>query len=166
MWSGAALFRARAAGAHRLAQTASLGRWANCKRTSRAGMSGVVSRWLGSVEGLPEIAERLLRVQIENRPALDVIRLYDSPDSCSTAIPPYFTPTAAIIMPMASRWTKRSTVSWRRCSASYQARLAVSGYRCELMENSIAGWAPRTMLNQAMSFNKKHCGKESLWMNY
>ena len=45
-----------------LAQTASLGRWANCKNTSRSGMSGVVSRWLGSVEALPEIAERLLRV--------------------------------------------------------------------------------------------------------
>ena len=36
-----------------LAQTASLGRWANCKNTSRAGMSGVVSRWLGGVEHLP-----------------------------------------------------------------------------------------------------------------
>jgi len=33
-----------------LAQTASIGRWANCKDTSRAGMSGVVSRWLGGVE--------------------------------------------------------------------------------------------------------------------
>src|SRR5207253_6935636 len=54
-----------------LAQTASLGRWANCKNTSRAGMSGVVSRWLGSIEALPGIAERLLRVQLENRPALE-----------------------------------------------------------------------------------------------
>src|SRR5579883_2192772 len=61
-----------------LAQTATLGRWANCKDTSRGGMSGVVSRWLGGVEVLPEIGTRLLRVQIENRPALDVIRLYDS----------------------------------------------------------------------------------------
>src|SRR5258708_29955695 len=60
-----------------LAQTASLGRWANCKNTSRAGMSGVVSRWLGSVEGLPDVAERLLRVQIENRPAVEIIKLYD-----------------------------------------------------------------------------------------
>src|SRR5258708_6284748 len=51
-----------------LAQSASLGRWANCKATSRAGMSGVVSRWLGAAAMLPEIAERLLRVQIENRP--------------------------------------------------------------------------------------------------
>src|SRR5439155_3054066 len=49
-----------------LNQTASLGRWANCKNTSRAGMSGVISRWLGGVAMLPQIAERLLRVQIEN----------------------------------------------------------------------------------------------------
>src|SRR5262245_55397972 len=59
-----------------LAQTASLGRWANCKNTSRAGMSGVVSRWLGSVAMLPEIAERLLRVQIENRTAIQFISFY------------------------------------------------------------------------------------------
>ncbi|MDO8426621.1 MAG: DNA adenine methylase, partial [Deltaproteobacteria bacterium] len=58
-----------------LAQTATLGRWANCKNTSRAGMSGVVSRWLGGVEALDDIAMRLLRVQIENRPAIDMIKL-------------------------------------------------------------------------------------------
>ena len=74
-----------------LAQTATLGRWANCKNTSRAGMSGVVSRWLGSLKGLPEIAERLLRVQIENRPAIEVIKLYDSPKTlfyCDPALCP------------------------------------------------------------------------------
>ncbi len=47
-----------------LAQTASEGRWAHCKLTSRAGMAGAVSRWLGSVEGLSEITQRLLRVQM------------------------------------------------------------------------------------------------------
>lgn len=72
-----------------LAQTASVGRWANCKDTSRAGMSGVVSRWLGGVEMLPEIAARLLRVQIENRPAVDVVRLYDSSRTLFYCDPPY-----------------------------------------------------------------------------
>lgn len=57
-----------------LAQTASEGRWAHCKLTSRAGMAGAVSRWLGSVEGLAEIAQRLLRVQIENGPAMNSCR--------------------------------------------------------------------------------------------
>lgn len=36
-----------------LAQTSSEGRWAHCVLTSRAGMAGAVSRWLGAVEGLP-----------------------------------------------------------------------------------------------------------------
>ena len=40
-----------------LAQTASLRRWAHCRLTSQAGMAGAVSRWLGSVEGLFEIAK-------------------------------------------------------------------------------------------------------------
>ena len=72
-----------------LAQTASLGRWANCKNTSRAGMSGVVSRWLGGINALDTIAQRLIRVQIENRPAIDVISLYDSSQTLFYCDPPY-----------------------------------------------------------------------------
>ena len=72
-----------------LAQTATLGRWANCKNTSRSGMSGVVSRWLGGIDGLPEVAERLARVQVENRPALDVVRLYDDEGTLFYCDPPY-----------------------------------------------------------------------------
>src|SRR5437868_2999246 len=72
-----------------LAQTASSGRWANCLLTSRAGMAGAVSRWLGSVEGLSEIAQRLLRVQIEHAPAVDVIRRYDSEELLIYCDPPY-----------------------------------------------------------------------------
>ena len=72
-----------------LAQTASSGRWAHCRLTSRAGMAGAVSRWLGSVEGLSEIAQRLLRVQIENDTAVDVIKRYDSPETLFYCDPPY-----------------------------------------------------------------------------
>src|SRR5437667_10127227 len=60
-----------------LAQTASLGRWANCKNTSRAGLSGVVSRWLGSIEMLPNSAQRVPRVQSETHPAQALIRRDD-----------------------------------------------------------------------------------------
>jgi len=72
-----------------LAQTASIGRWANCLQTSRAGMAGAVSRWLGSVEGLEWIATRLLRVQIENDSAINVIQRYDSLGTLFYCDPPY-----------------------------------------------------------------------------
>ncbi len=40
-----------------LAQKSSEGRWAHCVLTSRDSMSGAVSRWLGSIEGLPQIVQ-------------------------------------------------------------------------------------------------------------
>jgi len=70
-----------------LAQTASSGRWANCLLTSRAGMAGAVSRWLGSVEDLSEIVQRLLRVQIENSLAIDIIKRYDSEETLFYCLP-------------------------------------------------------------------------------
>src|SRR5512147_3063428 len=72
-----------------LAQTASNGRWANCLNTSRAGMSGAVSRWLGAIDDLPEIAVRLIRVQIEHDEAITVIQRYDSTDTLFYCDPPY-----------------------------------------------------------------------------
>lgn len=148
-----------------LAQKASLGRWANCKNTSRAGMSGVISRWLGSVEGLPEIAERLLRVQIENRPALDVITLYDSPNTLFYCDPPY---------PHESRGDSNAyefemTVQEHEELASIlhlaKGRVAVSGYRCELMDRLYGDWscmeAPEKLCHSA-----KQPRTEALWMNY
>ena len=71
-----------------LAQKASSGRWAHCKLTSRAGMAGAVSRWLGAVEDLPLIAQRLLRVQIENAPAIEVIKRYDSEETLFYCLAP------------------------------------------------------------------------------
>ncbi|MBF2008253.1 MAG: DNA adenine methylase [Chlorogloeopsis fritschii C42_A2020_084] len=64
-----------------LAQTASFGRWAHCKLISRAGMAGAVSRWLGSIDDLSMIVQRLQRVQIECSPAIEVIKRYDSEET-------------------------------------------------------------------------------------
>ncbi len=52
-------------------------------------MSGAVSRWLGSSYDLVDIAARLLRVQIDNRKAVEVIRAYDSPNTLFYCDPPY-----------------------------------------------------------------------------
>ena len=116
-----------------LAQTASIGRWANCKDTSRAGMSGVVSRWLGGVEALPQIAERLLRVQIENRPAIDVIKLYDSERTLTYCDPPYVHDTRGDSKAYGYEMTDAQHRELAETLNQVQGRVAISNYDCALM---------------------------------
>jgi DNA adenine methylase len=148
-----------------LAQTASLGRWANCKRTSRAGMSGVVSRWLGSVEGLPEIAERLLRVQIENRPALEVIRLYDDPATLLYCDAPYVHASRGDSRAYSFEMDDTAHRELARTLANCAAKVAVSGYRCALMDELYRGWA-RADAQPKHCHSIKKMRREALWMNY
>jgi len=148
-----------------LAQTASLGRWANCKNTSRAGMSGVVSRWLGSVEGLPEIALRLLRVQIENRPALEVIRLYDSPGTLFYCDPPYVHSTRGDAKAYGFEMKDAEHIALARTLKQCKGKIAISGYRCDLMDELFDEWRRADSLPKHCHSVKK-VRQEALWMNY
>lgn len=116
-----------------LAQTASIGRWANCKNTSRNGMSGVISRWLGSIETLPDIADRLLRVQIENRPAIDVIKLYDSKETLFYCDPPYIHGTRGDSNAYKYEMTDDEHIKLGTALNSAIGKVAISNYDCELM---------------------------------
>lgn len=148
-----------------LAQTATLGRWANCKGTSRGGMSGVVSRWLGSVDGLAEIAQRLLRVQIENRPAMDAISTYDSTNTLFYCDPPYLHETRgdakAYGFEMDEEQHRRLASLLNQC----KGKVAISGYRHELMDELFDGWR-RFDAPAKVCHSIKRPRRESVWMNY
>lgn len=148
-----------------LAQTASLGRWANCKNTSRAGMSGVVSRWLGSVHGLPAIADRLLRVQIENRPAADILKLYDDTGTLFYCDPPY----AHITRGDAKAYGFEMNDDEHRQLAVHlravKGLVVVSGYASSLYDELFDGWrvirAPEKFCHSV-----KSARTEVLWVNF
>lgn len=150
-----------------LAQTASLGRWANCKNTSRSGMSGVVSRWLGAIEDLPLIAERLLRVQIENRPAIDVIRLYDSPNTLFYCDPPYVHDTRGDARAYCYEMTNQEHMELARILNKVRGMVAVSNYQCDLMDEL---YPPPKWHKIISGARTNHATKgiriEVLWTNY
>lgn len=148
-----------------LAQTSSVGRWANCKNTSRAGMSGVVSRWLGSIEALPAIAERLLRVQIENRPAEDVIALYDSPSTLFYCDPPYVHATRGDSKAYGFELDDSEHKSLAAMLKKRAGKVAISGYRCPLMDELYKGWR-RFDAPAKNCHSIKKVRQEALWMNY
>lgn len=150
-----------------LAQTATLGRWANCKDTSRAGMSGVVSRWLGGVEALPEIAARLLRVQIENRPAADVVRLYDGPQTLFYCDPPYLHATRGDAKAYGFEMDEEEHRAFAAVADGCKGMVAVSGYDHPLMDELFApGRWRKTFGPDKVNHSTKGTRQEVLWTNF
>ena len=150
-----------------LAQTATLGRWANCKDTSRAGMSGVVSRWLGGVEALPDIAARLLRVQIENRPAADVIRLYDGPQTLFYCDPPYLHATRGDAKAYGFEMDEGEHCAFAGVVNGCKGMVAVSGYDHPLIDELFAPGRWRKIVGaDKVNHSTKGTRQEVLWTNF
>lgn len=155
-----------------LAQTASNGRWAHCKLTSRAGMAGAVSRWLGSVEGLSEIVQRLLRVQIENAPALEVIHRFDSEETLFYCDPPYTHDSRSDVK--AYRYEMKNYEHRRLAEVlhSVKGKVALSGYHSALTDELYGDWNfVESVPRKAHSTNTradtvKQDRVEVLWVNY
>jgi DNA adenine methylase len=148
-----------------LAQTASVGRWANCLGTSRAGMAGAVSRWLGSVEELEWIASRLLRVQIEHDSALNVIRRYDSPETLFYCDPPYPHGSRGDSKAYQYELSDAEHVTLHDLLSHVQARVAISGYHGELMDRLYGDWNTHEEGNKK-AHSVKTDRAEVLWTNY
>ncbi|MBS3919802.1 MAG: DNA adenine methylase, partial [Deltaproteobacteria bacterium] len=148
-----------------LAQTSSEGRWAHCVLTSRACMAGAVSRWLGSVEGLPQIVQRLQRVQIENAPAIEVIRRYDSQSTLFYCDPPYPHEARGDSKAYSYEMTDGEHEELAEVLRSVQGAVAVSGYRCSLMDRLYRDWI-RVDANTRLCNSSKGKRTESVWVNY
>ena len=150
-----------------LAQTASIGRWANCKNTSRAGMSGVVSRWLGGVVQLDFIAERLLRVQIENRPAIDVIKLYDSAETLFYCDPPYLHETRGDTNSYGFEMSNIEHQELATVLNSVAGLVAISNYDCQLMDELYPSSKWKKIYSPEKTIHStKDVRQEVLWVNY
>ncbi len=70
---------------------------------TRRRMNEQCSAWLTAVEGLIEVHGRLKRVVILNRPALEVIRQEDGPQTLFYLDPPYLHQTRAAPTPTPTR---------------------------------------------------------------
>jgi len=148
-----------------LAQTASVGRWANCLKTSRAGMAGAVSRWLGSVEGLEWIASRLLRVQFENDNAVGVIKRYDSLNTLFYCDPPYPHDARGDSKAYQYEMTDQEHIELHRVLSQVKGKVAISSYHCELMDELYRDWyVYEERPKRAHSIKTERV--EVLWTNY
>lgn len=148
-----------------LAQKASAGRWAHCLLTSRAGMAGAVSRWLGAVEDLPLIAQRLLRVQIEHASAVEVIERYDSEETLFYCDPPYPHESRGDKNAYANEMTDTQHRELAEVLHGVHGKVALSGYRCALLDELYGDWQC-VEAEEKVIHSVKSKRTEALWINY
>lgn len=114
--------------------------WAYARGMSRRGMSGRVSKWLSAIDRLPEVAARLRMVQIEHRPALDVIERFDTPDTLFYLDPPYV-PATRRSGEYAHEMTEADHVELVAALLDIDGMAVLSGYATPVYEPlEAAGW--------------------------
>jgi DNA adenine methylase len=141
------------------------GTWAMSTTTSRRGMSKEVSGMKGSIAMLSDVAERLLMVQLECRPALEVLKLYDSHMTLFYCDPPY---------PHESRTgnlypNEMSDDDHRELAAvlnKAKGRVVISGYKCDLMDELYGDWETHFWITRSTIAKMTSMRLEGVWRNF
>lgn len=121
-----------------------------------------VRYWNELPDCLAEMAIRLKGVQIECRPALELIRAFNHPDVLIYCDPPYVLSTRG-----------RQQYKHEMTDADHEALLAalcggkamvmLSGYECDLYDAYLAGWRKEQIASRTLSHKRR---TETLWMNF
>lgn len=135
----------------------------------RRGMNEQVSAWLSAVEGLQQVHERLKRVVVLNRPAVEVIQENDTKYAVQYLDPPYLHETRA------------STDEYGRYEMSYhqhqhllntikkcKCKILISGYHSKLYDTELADWnaVEFDLPNNASHSETKDREVEVIWKNF
>lgn len=140
------------------------------RNRTRGGMNEQVSAWLTAVEGLPDVHARLKRVVILNRPALDVIRQQDGPETCFYLDPPYLHETRATKDNYHHEMTRDDHVQLLELLDGIKGDFLLSGYRSGLYDNDakVNQWNRHdfSIVNNASSKATKEEKTECVWTNF
>ena len=144
--------------------------FATLSRTrTRRGMNEQASAWLTAVDGLPAVHERLKRVAILKRNALDVIRQQDGPGTLFYCDPPYLHETRASTGEYAHEMTKTQHCDMLDLLTDNLAgKVMLSGYRSALYDRMLGGWTRHdfSLPNNAAGGAEKRRMVESVWCNW
>ena len=130
-------------------------------------MSGAVSRWHGRLEHLYHVADCLRRVQIENKPAIEVIERHDDEETLFYCDPPYPHGTRGDTNSYGHEMTDDEHRELAAVLRDCEGKIAVSGYDCNLYEELFEnhGWH-RVDDEEKTMHTTKDTRQESLWLNY
>ena len=119
--------------------------------------------WSHLPEKIMQAAERLRGVQIENRPALDVIQRFNYKNVLVYLDPPYMPDVRHGKQYRHEMYEEKSHRRLLEAAREHKGPVLISGYETELYNDMLAGWHREETTCYSQVCSKK---KEILWMNF
>lgn len=118
--------------------------------------------WYNLPETILEVAERLRCVQIDNRPALEVIKRFDYPDVFMYIDPPYLLGTRTAKQ-YKCEMTDADHEELLNVLVKSNAKIMISGYDSGMYGDALKGWEKVQFRSNAEYGGNRI---ETVWMNY
>lgn len=118
--------------------------------------------WVDTPERIKKAAERLRGVQIENRPALEVIARFNYPNVMIYADPPYLLETRHGKQ-YACEMTNADHADLLDALKAHRGPVLLSGYDSPMYRDALRGWHREEIDARAQTATKR---REVLWMNF
>lgn len=137
---------------------------------TRQGMNEQAAAWLTAVNGLPEVHARMRRVAVLGRPALDVIKQQDGPQTLYYLDPSYPHETRTAKSVYEHEMTTADHLELLDVLERIKGKFILSGYRCEMYDKHAerCGWRREefSIVNNSAGGSAKRVMTECIWMNY
>ena len=130
--------------------------------TGSAKCAPLPSRWRETVENLPAVAARMAEVVLENRPALEILNVYDRPGALFYCDPPYVADTRRSGVYHGLEMSDEDHAALAEALNRLKGHAVISGYRCALYDELYKGW--RRIDKKSIA---NTCGErsESIWLS-
>lgn len=144
--------------------------WSYTTSRARGGMAGDVNGWWTAIEQLPEVIDRIKRVQIICQSAFEAIPRFDHSDGLIYCDPPYVHSTRE----KNSRQIYHAEMAddehreLAKLLGICKAKIVVSGYPSDLYRELYKKWRLETfdIANHAAGGKQKGREVECIWMNF
>ncbi len=138
-------------------------RYQNGFRTSQQHTSpSTTKQWSEFIKILPYAAERLKRAQIECKPAIKLLEMYNTKDVFIYLDPPYM-PDIRKKYLYVHESTYQDHEELLKVIVSHPGRILISGYECDLYNKMLKNWNFESRLTRVEAGIQR---RECIWANY
>lgn len=142
--------------------------WSYTTTRARGGMAGDVNAWWTAIDALPQVIQRIRRVQFICQSAFEAIPRFDNEEALIYCDPPYVhgsrcqQSTSVYHSEMTDIEHRELSHLLKKCKAA----IVLSGYESRLYDELYKGWekVTRDIANHASRGQKKTRQRECLWI--